>query len=103
MIDLLTAPIDELGLSPETLKALNKNPAAAGAYLGGRKAAVTVERLLIVVQSQMGRARLCTAIGRPAYAELIAELDDHGLIPERWGVGVEPAFSPLATTMLVGA
>lgn len=96
MIDLLTAPIDELGLAPETLTALNKNAAAAGAYAGGRRAPLTVERVLSVLESPNTRRLLCKAIGRTAYADLVAELDDHGLIPLRWDVGVEPGWPVFA-------
>lgn len=96
MIDLLTAPLDELGLSDETLKALNRNAGAAGAYQGGRRAPLTVERVLSVLESPNTRRVLCKAVGRRAYAELVAELDDHGLIPLRWNVGVEPAYPVFA-------
>lgn len=95
--DLLTAPIDELGLAPETLIALNSNAAAAGAYAGGRRAPLTVERLLLVLESPNTRRRLYKAIGRTAYADLCAELDDHGLIPLRWDLGVEPAWPVFAS------
>lgn len=97
MTDLLTAPLDELGLAPETLVALNVHAAAAGAYAGGRRGRgpLTVEGLLLVLQSPNTRRVLCRAIGRAAYADLVAEFDDHGLIPLRWGVGVEPAYEPL--------
>ena len=96
MIDL-TTPLDELGLSEETLQALTEAEAdcrrfhaAAAAdkpcIAPGSAVADVLDQLVTIV----GRRNVFERLGRSAYVELVAELDDHRVLPKRWGLGVEP-------------
>lgn len=82
MFDLRT-PIDELtGLSETTIEAVTP-------VITESVGDASVNSALWLICTIIGRRHLLAKAGRAAYADLCAELDDLGLVPLRWGLGVQ--------------